>query len=44
MDMILRETAIRALKKGLARIDLETLKKLLRSTSDGSGKYSALAV
>ncbi len=28
MDMILRETAIRALKKGLQKIDLETLKQV----------------
>ncbi|MEA5504857.1 transposase family protein [Halotia wernerae UHCC 0503] len=28
MDMILRETAIRALKKGLQKIDLETLKEV----------------
>jgi hypothetical protein len=28
LDMILRETAIRALKKGLSRIDLETLKEV----------------
>ncbi|MEP6485840.1 hypothetical protein NDI43_02830 [Microcoleus vaginatus GB2-A3] len=28
LDMILRETAIRALKRGLSRIDLETLKEV----------------
>jgi len=28
LDMILREVAIRALKKGLSRIDLETLKEV----------------
>jgi DNA transposition AAA+ family ATPase len=28
LDMILREAAIRALKKGLSRIDLETLKEV----------------
>ncbi|WP_375512222.1 hypothetical protein [uncultured Nostoc sp.] len=28
MDMILRETAIRALKKGLQKIDLETFKEV----------------
>ena len=28
MDMILRESAIRALKKGLQKIDLETLKEV----------------
>jgi DNA transposition AAA+ family ATPase len=30
LDMILREAAIRALKKGLSRIDLETLKEVAR--------------
>ena len=30
MDMILREAAIRALKKGLQKIDLETLKEVSR--------------
>ncbi|WP_254449418.1 hypothetical protein [Anabaena sp. UHCC 0253] len=28
LDMILRESAIRALKKGLSKIDLETLKEV----------------
>lgn len=28
LDMILRESAIRALKKGLKKIDLETLKEV----------------
>ncbi|WP_341734805.1 hypothetical protein [Microcoleus sp. EPA2] len=30
LDMILREAAIRALKKRLSRIDLETLKEVAR--------------
>jgi len=33
LDMILREAAIRALEKGLSKIDLETLKEVAREYS-----------